>query len=376
MDDNQIDNQPLKVILNTDRRRLFIRISLGLIALIVIYAGIVAWFRYGGQDTSSQTNQRGDANNQPTVTTASSTPTLVTDNLDGTQVAAPLANRRPLGVMIENHPDARPQFGLGQASVVYEAIAEGGITRFLAIFGANDVAKVGPVRSARSYYLDWALEYDAAYAHVGGNIDALDLIKQLAIHDLDQFALGTRAYRREPRGGVALEHTMYADTNALRTIDLEKYGSNQDWTKPTFKADEAREHRPTSQVVNIDFSSPDFTVRWTYDPETNTYLRQMGGVPHKDGATGDTLRAANIFVQTVQRAPIVTRINEHGYKMDTVGTGSATVFQDGKKIEATWKKASHTAPTVFTDAEGKVIARNPGVTWFEIVPPESTVTSE
>jgi hypothetical protein len=278
--------------------------------------------------------------------------------------------------MIENHPDARPQYGLEQASVIYEAIAEGGITRFLALFGPNDTAKAGPVRSARTYFIDWALEYEAAYAHVGGNIDALDLIKRLGVYDLDQFAIGTKAFRREPHGSVALEHTMYTDTTKLRSIADEKFTSEQKWTKPTFKTELAREHRPASQTVSLDFSSPQFAVTWTYDPETNTYLRQMGGLAHKDGASGNTLRANSIFVQVVERSPIVTRINENGYKMTTVGSGAATVFQDGKKIEATWKKASQTAPTIFTDATGAVIARNPGVTWFEIIPPEGTVTSE
>lgn len=378
MDDHQhvTPEAEKRLDLQPNRQRFFLKLGVGFAVGICLVAGVVALFRY--RQRGGQVGQvKGTAvEAQPTITTAPTLEAKVPASLDGLLVAPELASRRPLAIMIENHVDARPQFGLREASVVYEAIAEGGITRFMALFGASESEKVGPVRSARTYYLDWALEYDAGYAHVGGNIDALDLIPEIGIKDLDQFALGTRAFRRESRAGIALEHTMYTDTGKLRAIAGEKFGSEQNWTKPTFQVAPAREHRPAGQTITINFSAPAFRVDWTYDPETNTYLRSLGGSLHKDPASGETLRAATIFVQEVARKPTITRINEQGLTMTTVGSGKAFVFRDGKRIEATWKKESRTAPTVFTDLEGQPIARNTGPAWFEIVHADTPVTSE
>ena len=128
--------------------------------------------------------------------------------------------RRPLAVMIENHIESRPQSGLTSADVVYEAVAEGGITRFMALFYCNlsDV-QVGPVRSARTYYLDWLGEYNnPLYAHVGGAntpgpADALSQIIKYKVNDLNQFSIGFPTFWRDyERLGhpVATEHTMYS----------------------------------------------------------------------------------------------------------------------------------------------------------------------
>src|SRR3990167_951299 len=144
-----------------------------------------------------------------------------------------LEKRRPLAVMIENHADARPQSGLTSADIVYEAVAEGGITRFMAIFYCNlSDTQVGPVRSARTYFLDWLSEYDALYAHVGGAntpgpADALSQIIKYGIKDLNQFSIGFPTFWRDyQRLGhpVATEHTMYSTTQKLWEI-----GANRGW---------------------------------------------------------------------------------------------------------------------------------------------------
>ncbi|MBM2821184.1 MAG: hypothetical protein HW405_944, partial [Candidatus Berkelbacteria bacterium] len=114
-----------------------------------------------------------------TIFPKKTTPAETTTNLlEGTQTDKTLAGRHPLAIIIENHPAARPQIGLDKASIIYEAITEGGITRFMAIYGPRDADKIGPVRSLRTFFLDWSHEYQAFLAHVGGNIDALDRVPQ------------------------------------------------------------------------------------------------------------------------------------------------------------------------------------------------------
>lgn len=299
----------------------------------------------------------------------------IQSKLDGTMASEKTANRHPLTVVIENHTDARPQWGLAEASIIYEAIAEGGITRFLAVYGPNGANKVGPVRSARTYFLEWTLEYDGFFAHVGGNADALDAIPGLGIKNLDQFSLGERAYWREnlPK---ATEHTMFADTDKLWKV-AEDQGwdiGSSDFIAYKFKKDEVKNLSDKKQVVTIDFSTPSYQVKWEYNPEGNNYKRVLAGLPHKDGKSGRQLEAKNIAIQEVARTPVVTKIGENGWKFKTVGEGKAKITRDGETIEGVWKKRDQKSRTMFYNKDGEEIEFNPGVTWIEVVHPDINVT--
>jgi len=294
----------------------------------------------------------------------------VTSGLDGTIAPEDVANRHPLAVMIENHPEARPQAGLDEASFVYEAITEGGITRFMAVYGPRIPTKVGPVRSARTYYIDWLSEFDAFYAHVGGNLDALDKITQLGILDLDQFGVGDAAYWREPAKGVAVEHTMFADPQKLYAAASKKgWPKTKEIDNYSFKK-EVTPEATVSQTISIDFSSPQYKVDWAFSPTENSYLRTMGGYAHKDRVTGNQLSGKNIVILAIERTPTTTAINEEGFAMQTIGEGKALVFQEGKQTVATWKKKTRTDMTTLINTDGDEIKLIPGQTWFEIVPPD------
>lgn len=306
--------------------------------------------------------------------------TKVANNLDGVKVDPSLATRHPLAVAIENHPDSRPQTGLDKAAIVYEAITEGGITRFLAVYGPYEVEKAGPVRSARTYFIDWLSELDAFYAHCGGNLDALDKIISDNIMDLDQFAVGDKAYWREPEAGKATEHTMYTDIKKLYDIAF----NEKNWPKVgnysslKFKKALEETQRGAGQKVIIDFSSPSYNVSWTYDKATDKYLRFMAGVEHKDKVTDTQLTAVNVVVQEVERWEAPTSIGENGWAMKTIGEGKAQIFSEGKQITGTWKKAGRTSRTIYYDDKGTEIEFAPGRFWIEIVPPDvySTVKVE
>lgn len=296
-------------------------------------------------------------------------PDLTVNPLDGTEVEKTLANRHPLAIIIENYPGSRPQIGLDKASIVYEAITEGGITRYMAIYGPREVEKVGPVRSMRTFFLDWAWEYNAFLAHVGGNIDALDRIPLEGALDLDQFGLGEMAYWREPQAGKALEHTMYTSTVKLYEAAKKKgYDMSADFT--SFKFLKKIQESTAPQSITIDFSSASYKVKYDYDPSSKTYLRSLGGFTHKDRNTGNQLAPTNIILQSVERHPGVTRINEDSWTFDTIGEGKAYVFYGGQKIDATWKKQDLKSRTKFYDSSGDEIEFLPGQFWYEIVPPE------
>jgi len=301
--------------------------------------------------------------------------------------------RRPLAVMIENHQESRPQSGLSSADVVYETVAEGGITRFMGVYLCNlsDV-QVGPVRSARTYFLDWLSEYDALYAHVGGAntpgpADALGQIITYKIKDLNQFNIGFptfwRDYQRLGRS-VATEHTMYSSTGKLWSIG-EKRGwtatdsSGLRWDKAfvpwTFKDAQPGSGSVGKITVNFWESQTDYRVEWNYDQTCNCYNRKNGGVDHTDLNNNKPLSPRNVVVQFMQES----RAND-GYENNAhllyanKGTGRAVVFQDGKAIEGTWSKANRLTRTKFLDKSGKEISLVRGQIWIETVPIGSTVT--
>lgn len=299
-------------------------------------------------------------------------PAKTVNPLDGTEADLALANRHPLAIIIENHPAARPQVGLDKASIIYEVITEGGITRFMAVYGPKDADKVGPVRSLRTFFLDWAFSYNAIISHVGGNIDALDRVGPEGALDLDQFGLGEKAYWREPQAGKAIEHTMFTSTEKLYQAAQEKgYEMKANFTALKFlDPKDFTVNQSTRQTITIDFSSPSYKVNYEYDPINNNYPRSLAGSLHRDRETGNQLAPTNIIIQEVSRAQTLTRINEESWTFTTLGEGKAKVFYGGKAIEATWKKQDLKSRTKFYDSSGREIEFLPGLFWYEIVPPD------
>ncbi len=301
--------------------------------------------------------------------------------------------RRPLTVMIENHAEARPQSGLSKADVVYEAVAEGGITRFLAVFycGAVEEITLGPVRSARTYFMDFASEYGdfPLYVHVGGaNVpgpaNALGQIGDYGWlakgNDMNQFSIGFPVFWRDyERIGhpVATEHTMYSTTDKLWEVafkrglnaiddDGKKWDAN--FTEWKFKDDEKSEVRGTVGKITFSFweNSPDYAVSWEYNKDSNQYLRFNDGQPHKDLDNDSQIQVKTVIIQFMkEKGPIDA---EKHILYTTTGTGKALIFQDGQAIEGNWTKEKRQSRTKFTDKAGKEILLNRGPIWIEIVP--------
>jgi hypothetical protein len=285
-----------------------------------------------------------------------------------------LADRPITGVVIENHPDARPQAGLGEAGVVYEANAEGGITRFLAFFLESRPATIGPVRSLRTYFVDWGLEFNSPVAHAGGNADALDLVRPLGMKDINALDSAADGFYRDKTRRVATEHTLFTTSDRLDGL-LQRYGFAKpaSFTASPRKAD-APNPAPPHPNVRINFSYGGFQVDYAYDPATNYYARNMAGVPHLDRNTGAQIRVKNLVIQMMPTSYGTTRIGEQTVIMGTVGRGQGWVLRDGDVVPVTWVKDSHNARTQLIGADGKDVPLNPGNTWYEIVPTDKSVS--
>ncbi|MEW5706984.1 MAG: DUF3048 domain-containing protein [Actinomycetota bacterium] len=283
------------------------------------------------------------------------------DNQDTTEEKS---LRRPIAIMIENHPDARPQSGLSQACIVYETVAEGGITRFMAIFLHNDANPVGPVRSAREYYVDLAKQYNAIYVHCGGPSYIYGVIKGLNVSNIDEFSNSDAFWRiRERRA----PHNLFTSTGNLRSKAAEKgYRTDVFFQKPNFKDDSPIEMRPVSASIDINFSKPAFAVHYDYDRQGNLYKRSMAGKPHIDATNGQQIAAKNVIIQYV---PISNIANDPKGRMrlSLIGSGDAIVFQDGKAISATWMRPTLDDLTRYYDSTGAEIKLNRGQTWIELV---------
>lgn len=306
---------------------------------------------------------------------------------------------RPLGIMIENHENAKPQSGLSAADIIYEAVAEGGITRTLSIYYCGAPVQIGPIRSARTYFLDWISEYGDSplYVHVGGAntpgpANALGQINSYGwavYNDLNQFSIGFPTFWRDyNRLGhtTATEHTMYSTTSKLWDFakNSRKLGPKNEEGTPwdegfipyEFKDDASSSERGSGKSVHIEYweNDPEYAVDWTYDPASNQYSRKNGGEAHIDKNTGKQLTTKNIVVLLMQESSANDGYENNAHLLyKTKGNGKAQVFMDGKEIKATWSKKTRTDKTVIEDEDGNEIEFSRGKIWFHILPLEGVV---
>lgn len=285
--------------------------------------------------------------------------------LTGIETTEDLANRPVTGVMIENSIDARPQSGLQEAGVVFEAIAEGGITRFMALYQESRPGNIGPIRSARPYYVEWAAGFDARYVHSGGSGEALALIQSLGIKDLDHGRYGERIASRVS--------SRYAPHNVYTNMDrIDSLGNELGYTSSDFKAFTRKEDsKPTAEkpatATRIDFaiSSANYNTYYTYDAATNSYKRFMAGLPHLDQESGKQITPKTVIALVTTYGINPNRIHSI-YK--TVGTGELIVFQDGVSQKGTWRKENQKAPLEFLDSAGNPLELNAGQSWITAIP--------
>jgi hypothetical protein len=288
--------------------------------------------------------------------------------LTGVQVADEATTKRHVtAIMIENSPDARPQSGLKDAGIVFEAIAEGGITRFIALYQEARPGLIGPVRSVRPYYVEWAGGYDAAVAHIGGSANALAMIRSGNYGvDLDQFFNAGAYWRATDRYAP---HNVYTSFDRLDALSTAKGKTTSSFAG--FARKEDTKATPNAGTVNIAVSSGTYNVGYTYDATSNSYVRILGGVGHTDREGGQIQPKVAIALR-VENTTVFEDGTRQSYKV--VGNGQAYVFQDGTVQEVTWSKADARSPLVLHDAAGKDVALNRGQTWITAVAPGKTVT--
>lgn len=300
--------------------------------------------------------------------------------LDGMPATEGNENRYPIMIMIENLVTIRDiQSGLQNAGVVYEVLAEGGITRFGAVYTNylekdEAVKEFAPVRSARQYFVDIAKEYGALYVHAGGSPGALeDLAVSEDVINLDQIG-GDEGFFYRVNDTVA-PHNLNTSTELLIEAlkAKEVFESEATFTPWEFKTETPEKDREeTVSTISIPYTSESYASEYVYDKEKNLYMRSNGGLPHVDKNTGEQISVKNVVVQFADTS--LLEADTGRLDIAVVGEGKAYIFQEGQVIEGTWSKEDETARTYFYDENEEKVSFIPGNTWVSIVPTDNDVT--
>lgn len=298
--------------------------------------------------------------------------------LTGNELPDEAATKRPVtGIMIENSPDARPQSGVKDSGVVFEAIAEGGITRFLVIYQEQQPALIGPVRSVRPYYVDWIAAFNASVAHIGGSYNALQEVRNGQYRDIDQFFNSGAYWRAKDRYAPHNVYTSFERLNALNTakgyVESKFTGFSRvpaETKKPATKTKTTVTPEVANQV-QVNISSGLYNSSYVYDAGSKLYNRSQGGKPHTDRESGQI--APRVVI--VMKVP--TKIGfEDGYReqMTTIGSGEVHIFQNGTHVQGIWKKDAKKSQIKFIDAKNKEILLERGQTWLTAIGTDRSVT--
>jgi hypothetical protein len=359
-------------------------IVLGGLAVLALVVGTLTFGKPGGAGASASPAASAAATEAATATaspspsptdtplpTPSATPILVPAPLTGMLVSPEAAARHPIAVMVDDHLGARPQSGFNAAAIVFQAPAEGGIPRYMLVFQDQIPTAVGPIRSARQYYIEWAAEWNPMYVHFGGSFQALDTLRATG-HSLVWNADGLRwaqdGFMWRVHFRVA-PHNVYTDGTRLEALAA-RIGANPETTPlpPAFGfAPDASAVLPTGNAITVTYPYESITFR--FDPTRNAYLRYINGskAPQVDAADNQVVAPTNVVVLRMHFGPLLPNDPHHRLEASDVGHGDAYISTGGMTIHGTWRKASITAPIQLFDGSGKPVSLQPGQTFVEVI---------
>ena len=301
---------------------------------------------------------------------------IITDNinmLSGLELSDKVQNYRPIAIMVQNNPKARPHSGLIFADIVFELVAEGGVTRFVTLFSSYDADIIGSVRSARIYFAEIARSFDPIYTFWGTYPQCYEAIKNMDMDVLDANSTAyvnyTSAGWRDRSRSDALEHTAFIDTYGIKE-DAAKFGySLEGGQSPmAFKIDAPEPERGDITDIVVNFSSKSYLAGFTYDKNTNKYLKSLAGQPHVDYETDNQISLNNVVVLLTDiEGPIDSSGHMVVRSTGTHDKGEAYYFMDGNVIEGTWARDSIFGSFEFRDTGGKQILFNRGATWVCVI---------
>ena len=366
------------------RRYLIGLIAVGIAALAILAASQIGTLLPGGaaaatappgtaqpSGTAAQPSPAGSTAPSEPPPSPEATPVLVPAPLTGVLVSPAAAAQHPIAVMIDDQADARPQSGFNAASVVWHAPAEGGIPRYMLIFQDEIPTDVGPVRSARQYYIEWAAEWNSMYVHSGGSPQAIATLAAKGhgewVYNADEFRWGGRYLWRVTDRFAP--HNVYTDGKNLRAL-AKKLGAadralDAAWT---FGPDKAADLRPTGGTIRVNY--PYETITYRYDAATNTYPRYIDGStrPQRDRADGKVVAPKNVVILRMAFGALNDgHPDKHRLEARNIGRGDAWISTGGVTVKGEWRKKSATGPTRLFGPNGDRITLTSGQTFVQVI---------
>ena len=340
-----------------------VKILIAILVVLIIVAGVVLAYKIT-QDKNNTETISGDENNEAVAIEEEKTVQIFS------------GNDRPFAVMIDNHEDAWPQAGLNEAYMVYEIIVEGGETRLMALFKGADLEKIGPVRSARHYFIDYAMENDAIYVHFGQSPQAQSDIKKFSINDINGISEdGTTFWRVKDK---------YAPHNAVTSTEklLESAKSKNYRTTSTeesilnYVTDEINlEEGQVADTITIPHSDLQ-TVTYEYDEENKVYVRYARGEEQTDWDTDESITTKNIIITFCDNYTLSDSENKGRQGLKNIGTFDGYYITNGKAIKIQCIKNARDQKTIYQDMSGNPIQVNDGNTFVNICPIDADVEIE
>ena len=340
-----------------------VKVLVIILVILIIVAGVVLAYKIT-QDKNNTETISGESNNE------------LVSTVEEKKVQIYSGNDRPIAVMIDNHSDAWPQAGLNQAYMVYEIIVEGGETRLMALFKGVDLDKIGPVRSARHYFIDYAMENDAIYVHFGQSPQAQSDIKKYSINDINGIAEdGTTFWRVKDK--VAPHNAVTSTEKLLESAKSKKYRTTStEESVLNYVTDEVNlEDGQAANTITIPHSDLQ-TVKYEYDEENKVYVRYARGKEQTDWDTEEPITTKNIIITFCDNYTLSDSENKGRQGLRNIGTFDGYYITNGKAIKIQCIKNARDEQTVYQDMNGNEIKVNDGNTFVNICPTNADVEIE
>ena len=344
-----------------------IKILVIILVLLIVVAGVLLAIKWIS-DNEQKVNNNVESENSEQTNTATVVEVKEPQIFQGTD--------RPIAVMIDNHRGALPQAGLNDAYLIYEMIVEGGESRLMALFKGVDLEKIGPVRSARHYFLDYALENDAIYVHYGWSPQAQSDISRLSVDNINGiYESSTSFWRTKDKNAP---HNVATSTEKILEIANRKGYSTQSNQESVlnYVADPVNlDSEMIATTVTIPYSNSN-EVTYEYDEATQRYVRYDRGEKQVDWVTGETVTTKNIIIVKVKNTTLNDGENKGRQTLDNIKTLDGYYITNGKAIAITCEKTDRAEQTVYKDLEGNEIEVNDGNTFIQMCPIDSEIVIE
>lgn len=337
-----------------------------LVIILLLCVGIIIYKIYRDKNEQSKLNKNEEVNDVINVNIEEKIKTVETFK----------GNDRPIAVMIDNHKKALPQGGLNDAYMVYEIIVEGGESRLMALFKGAKVDKIGPVRSARHYFLDYALENDAIYTHFGWSPQAENDIKKLGVNNINGIFESEKSFWRT-KDKYAPHNVATSTEKILQIAERKEYRtkSNKKSVLNYVTEEVNLENGEKADSVTIPYSDYN-KVKYTYNPETKRYQRFSKGVEEVDWSTKENVTTKNIIITFAKNTTLKDGENKDRQNLHNIGKLDGYYITNGKAIKITCEKTARADKTIYRDLQGNEIKVNDGNTFVQICPIDAKVKIE